>query len=175
MQELSFEDMRYGSHLCAKYDITLAIDERIDELPDITDIEAISVFSRDTVIVYPQNITDSARFREVMRHEVLGHFVLRRTHTKDELEQLAVMVAGFNCQSPLFKSINRAYSGSTVAMLGEEFIASTMEREEYTKHAKPVKLSPPWIWARMKELQRPAQMRIWYDERNHDVACCRAR
>lgn len=174
MQELSFEDMRYGSHLCAKYDIDFRIGEVLDELPDITDIEAISVFSRDTVIVYPQNIRDSARFREVMRHEVLGHFVLRRTHTFDELRNLCIMVAAANSHSPLFSRIQKAYGVSSVEMLGEEFIASVMERDEYRTH-RVANLSAPWIWDRMKSLQRPAQLRMSYDERNHDVACCRCR
>lgn len=173
MESLSFEDVRYATNLCAQYDIDFQIDMKIDALPDVTGIEAISVFSLDTVIVYPANIIDSDRFRAVMRHEVHGHFVLRRTHTAEELRDLARQVVAKNRKSPLFKMVAKAYDGSPVEMLGEEFVAATMEREP-GKHDFAA-FGPAWLYRYMRTLQNIARMRMTYDERNHDVACCRVR
>ena len=172
MKRLNIDDVMINTSLCCAFDVELCFDEPLEELPDITGVEAVSVFTDDKIIIYTDNIQDIGRLKEVMNHELFGHFVLRRTHTVSELESLCLRVAGYNAHTFLFKQVQNAYPGATAAMLGEEFIASTMERA-HRIDSEPY--SQGWIYNYMMGLRKTAARRVSYDERNREVAYCRVR
>lgn len=163
----------YARDLARIYGIDIEIDSTIPGLDDTTGVEAVSVFAWNKVAFFPDNIQSQERLNQVARHEILGHFAMRRCLSKDELAQICREVSIHHSGSNLFCDIVRVY-GYDPDVVGEEIMASMAEQHNH--HIPDVmyaKFSTPWIRNFLKKCSVSAMYRTYHDERNLEFACCR--
>lgn len=167
-------DLYYGHKLASRYGIKLEVDSKVPGLDDISGVEAVSVFNWGIVVVYPENIKSQARFEEVMRHEILGHYAIRKCLASGELKTICERVAAAQQGTQLHDDIQRAY-GDDAAIIGEEIMANLAELE-YKPDFFPLlhpTYSLSWIQDFLLQCHVVSDLRTYHDESNIEFACCR--
>lgn len=164
----------FAEKLARRYGLKIAYDKAIPDF-DSTGIEGVSVFNWGEVIIFERNIRTPERFIEVVRHEIMGHFAIRKALTKLELKTICEHVADHHSGTNLYEAIRLQY-GDNPANIGEEIMANIAE-QEIKRDVWPSRMHPAystqWIKNFLLECHIVSDLRTHYDQSNIEFACCR--